>query len=229
MSKNGVRGCIVLAILMAVFSVIAFVAPFCMTTTFWVAYICGMIAIAFQFVIFSISFSKGKGARSKFYGFPIARIGVTYLLVQLVLSIIEMALSDKFPAWAAIIINVIVFAIAAIGCIAADVVRNEVVRQDVQVKQDLSNMKTLSAMAAGLPGLCQDEALKKDLQKLADEFKFSDPVSSAATAAMESNLGAQLQQLKNALLSGDYATAKSYCGFLMNGLSERNQVCKLNK
>ena len=62
MSKNGVRGCIVLVILMAVFSVIAFVAPFCMTTTFWVAYICGMIAIAFQFVIFSISFSNARVA-----------------------------------------------------------------------------------------------------------------------------------------------------------------------
>lgn len=229
MSKNGVRGCIILAILLAVFSTVAFVAPFCMTTTFWVAYICGVVAILFQLLVFSISFSKGQGVKSKFYGFPIARIGVTYLIVQLILSVIEMCFSDDIPAWVAIIINVIVFAIAAIGCITTDLVRDEVVRQDVQVKQEISNMKTLAAMAAGLPGQCQDETLKKDLQKLADEFKFSDPVSSAATAAMENNLGAQLQQLRNALASGDYVTAKTYCGILMNGLSERNQACKLGK
>ncbi len=228
MSKNGLRGYIVLAIVLAVFSVIAFVAPFSMTATFWVAYICGVVAIAFQIYVFNVSFSK-PGAKSKFYGFPIARIGVTYLLVQLVLSLVEMGLSEKIPSWAAIIINVIVFAVAAIGCITAEVVRDEVVRQDVQVKQNTSNMKSLSAMAAGLPGLCQDEALKKDLQKLSDEFKFSDPVSSAATAAMETNLGAQLQQLKNALASGDYASAKTFCGILMTGLSERNQACKLGK
>ena len=229
MSKNGVRGLIVLALILAVFCTIAFVAPFCMTATFWAAFICGVVAIAFQFYVFSVSFSKGQGAKSKFYGFPIARIGVTYLLVQLVLSFVEMGLSCKIPAWVAIIINVIVFVIAAIGCIAAEVVRDEVVRQDEKVKQDIVNMKSLSAMAAGLPGLCQDEALKKDLQKLADEFKFSDPVSSASTAVMEANLGTQLQQLKSALASGDYESARAYCGSLMNGLSERNQACKLNK
>ena len=198
MSKNGVRGLIVLALILAVFCTIAFVAPFCMTATFWAAFICGVVAIAFQFYVFSVSFSKGQGAKSKFYGFPIARIGVTYLLVQLVLSFVEMGLSCKIPAWVAIIINVIVFVIAAIGCIAAEVVRDEVVRQDDKIK-------------------------------LADEFKFSDPVSSASTAVMEANLGTQLQQLKSALASGDYESARAYCGSLMNGLSERNQACKLNK
>lgn len=229
MSKNGVRGLIVLALVLAVFCVIAFAAPFCMTATFWVAYICGVIAIAFQFYVFSVSFSKGKGAKSRFYGFPIARIGVTYLLVQLVLSIIEMCFSDDIPVWVAIIINVIVLAAAAIGCITAETIRDEVVRQDEQVKQEITNMRSLQAFASGLPGQCQDETLKKDLQRLADEFKFSDPVSSSATAAMEANLGTQLQQLKNALNSGDYDAARVFCGNLTNGLSERNQACKLNK
>ena len=228
MNKNGLRGYIVLALLLAVFSVIAFVAPFSMTATFWVAYICGVIAIAFQVFVFNISFSKA-GAKSKFYGFPIARIGVTYMLVQLVLSLVEMGLSEKIPSWVAIIINVIVFAVAAIGCITAEVVRDEVVRQDVQVKQNISNMRSLQAMAAGLPGQCSDEFLKKDLQKLADEFKFSDPVSSPATAAMEMELGTQLQQLKGALNSGDYNTARTFCEKLLSGLSERNQACKLGK
>ena len=228
MNKNGLRVYIVLALLLAVFSVIAFVAPFSMTATFWVAYICGVIAIAFQVFVFNISFSKA-GAKSKFYGFPIARIGVTYMLVQLVLSLVEMGLSEKIPSWVAIIINVIVFAVAAIGCITAEVVRDEVVRQDVQVKQNISNMRSLQAMAAGLPGQCSDEFLKKDLQKLADEFKFSDPVSSPATAAMEMELGTQLQQLKGALNSGDYNTARTFCEKLLSGLSERNQACKLGK
>ena len=229
MTKNGLRGYIVLAIVLAVFSVIAFVAPFSMTATFWVAYICGVIAIAFQVYVFNVSFGKGTGAKSKFYGFPIARVGVTYLLVQLVLSLVEMGLSETIPSWVAIIINVIVFAVAAIGCITTEVVRDEVVRQDVQVKQNISNMRSLQAMAAGLPGQCSDEFLKKDLQKLADEFKFSDPVSSPATAAMEMQLGTQLQQLKGALNSGDYNTARTFCEQLLNGLSERNQACKLNK
>ncbi|MBR3032239.1 MAG: TIGR04086 family membrane protein [Clostridiales bacterium] len=229
MSKNGVRGYIVVAILLALFSVIAFAAPFSMTSTFWIAYVSGVIAILLQIYVFSISFSKGKGAKSKFYGFPIARIGVVYLIVQFALSIIEMIFADDIPAWVAIIINVIVFAIAAIGCIAADLVRDEVVRQDVQVKANISNIRSLQALSAGLPGMCSDEALKKDLQKLADEFKYSDPVSSDATKALEADMAVQLNDLKNALGNGDYDAARSYCGKLLSGLSERNRVCKLNK
>ena len=229
MSKNGLRGYIVVAILLAVFSTIAFAAPFCMTATFWIAYVSGLIAILLQIYFFSISFSKGKGVKSKFYGFPIARIGLAYLVAQMVLSIIEMIFAEDIPAWVAIIINVVVLGVVAIGCIGAEIARDEVVRQDVQVKKNVANMQSLQALSAGLPNQCSDESLKKDLQKLADEFKYSDPVSSAATEAMEADLGAQLQQLKNALNSGDYEAARSFCSNLLNGLSERNRACKLGK
>ena len=229
MSKNGLRGCIVLAIVLAVFSVIAFAAPFSMTAAFWIAYVSGVIAILFQIYVFGTSFTKGKDAKSRFYGFPIARIGIIYLVVQLAVSIAEMAWASKVPAWVVLIINVIIFAVAAIGCIASETVRDEVVRQDVQVKQTTSNMRSLQAVSAGLADQCSDEALKKDLKKLADEFKFSDPVSSAATSALEADLDAQLRELKNALGNGDYGTAKSYCDKLLSGLSERNRICKLGK
>ena len=229
MSKNGLRGCIVLAIVLAVFSVIAFAAPFSMTAAFWIAFISGVIAIAFQFYVFAVAFSKGEGAKSKFYGFPIARIGVIYLVVQLLVSIAEMCWASKIPAWVVLIINVIIFAVAAIGCIAAETARDVVVGQEAKVKQNISNMRSLQAVSAGLAGQCSDEALKKDLQKLADEFKFSDPVSSNATSALEAELDAQLNGLKNALGNGDYDTAKSLCDKLLNGLSERNRICKLNK
>ncbi|MBR5040187.1 MAG: hypothetical protein IKX68_03630 [Clostridiales bacterium] len=229
MSKNGLRGCIVLAIVLAVFSVVAFAAPFSMTATFWIAFVSGVIAIALQFYVFGVALSGGKSPKSRFYGFPIVRIGITYLVVQIVVSIAEMCWASKLPAWAALIINVIIFAIAAIGCIAAETVRDEIVRQEAQVKQNISNMRSLQAVSAGLADQCPDEALKKDLKKLADEFKFSDPVSSDATSALEADLDAQLKELKNALGSGDIETAKSYCGKLLTGLSERNRICKMGK
>lgn len=229
MSKNGLRGYFVLAIILAVFSVIAFAAPFSMTAAFWIAYISAVVAILFQIYVFNISFKRGGSPRSKFYGFPIARIGVTYLAVQLVVSIIEMCFAEDIPAWVVLIINVIIFAVAAIGCIAAEIVHDEVIRQDVSVKMNVSSMKSLQAMSAGLADQCTDESLKKDLQKLADEFKFSDPVSSEETKAMEAGLASQLNELKTALSNGDYDTARSFCGQLLNGLSERNRACKLSK
>ena len=93
MGKNEIRGYIVDAILLIVFSVIAFAAPFAKTGVFWMAYLFGVIAIAYQIYVFQISFNQGDDVKSKFYGFPIARVGVIYLAVQLVLSLIEMCLA----------------------------------------------------------------------------------------------------------------------------------------
>ena len=56
MSKNRLRGYITLAVLLAVFSVVAFAAPFSKTAVFWLAYVFGVIAIAYQIYVFQMSF-----------------------------------------------------------------------------------------------------------------------------------------------------------------------------
>jgi len=229
MSKNGMRGCIVLAIVLAVFSVVAFAAPFSMTAPFWIAYVFGVIAIAFQIYVFHISFSKGADAKSKFYGFPIARIGMIYLGVQLILSIATMCLAEIIPAWLAIIIHIIPIAFAAIGCITAEVMRDEVVRQDTQQKKNVTNMRTLQALASTLASQCSDESVKTELKKLADAFRYSDPVSSDATKELENELDAELKNLQKALAASDADGVKSLCGKLQDTLSERNRVCAVNK
>lgn len=229
MTKNGLRGYMTLAIILAVYSIVAFAAPFKMTTVFWIAYIFGVIAIAYQIYVFRISFAQGEDVKSKFYGFPIARIGVVYMAIQLVLSLIEMCLASFIPTWIVIIINIIPIAVASIGCIAADVMRDEIVRQDIQLKQDVSRMRALQSLSASLVGQCSDNMLKGDIQKLADEFKFSDPVSSEATLEMEAELDIQIKELQKTLIDGDSESAKSLCVKLLAALSERNRVCALNK
>ena len=67
MGKNEIRGYIVDAILLIVFSVIAFAAPFAKTGVFWMAYLFGVIAIAYQIYVFKISFDQGEDVKSKFY------------------------------------------------------------------------------------------------------------------------------------------------------------------
>ena len=74
MKKNTVRGMILLAVVAAVFSLIAFVQPVEKTAVFWIAFGCGLFAVLFQLYIFKISFDGD--AKSRFYGFPFARVGV---------------------------------------------------------------------------------------------------------------------------------------------------------
>lgn len=229
MTKNRLRGYIILAVVLVVYSLITFVAPFKMTASFWVAYIFGIIAIIYQIYVFKISFSKGENVKSKFYGFPIVKIGVVYLLIQLVISLVEMCLAAFIPTWIVIIINMIPIAVAAIGCIVADAMRDEIVRQDVQLKKEVSNMRALQSMSTALVGQCPDNSLKGELRRLADEFKYSDPVSSEATKEIENELSIQMKELQKSLIDGDFEGTKAFCSKLINALSERNRICALNK
>ena len=89
-----------LAILLAVFCAVAFAVPFARTAVFWLGFGFGIFALLFQLYIFKMADANGD-ARSRFYGFPIVRVGVGYLVIQFIASIIEMALAKLLPAWAA--------------------------------------------------------------------------------------------------------------------------------
>ena len=227
--KNSTRSLVVIAIALVVFSVVAFAIPFAHTTAFWVAYGFGALAILFQLYIFKISFIGDGDARSRFYGFPIARLGVYYLVAQLIVSVIEMALSKVIPTGVAVAINVLLLALAVVGCITVDAMRDEIIRQDGALKKNVGNMRELQSLSAALVGQCGDEALKPMLQKMADEFRYSDPVSSEKTLELEEDMKAQLGDIQQALVEGDSDGAKKLCGKLMGSLAERNRICSVSK
>ncbi len=229
MSKNSIRGYITLAVIFIVFSVIAFAAPFHMTLVFWLAYVFGVISIAYQIYVFKISFSGDKNVKSKFYGFPIVKIGIIYLIAQLIISLIEMCIAALIPAWVALIINIMPVALAAIGCIAADAMRDEIVSQDIQLKRDVYSMRELQSFAASLVGLCSNDDLRNSIQNMANEFKYSDPVSSEQTKDIENELKVQMKELQKTLIDGDEDIANTLCVKLINSLAERNRICALNK
>ena len=228
MSKNATRGIITLAVLFVVFTVIAFVIPFPKTTVFWIAYLCGVFAILFQIYIFKSSFGN-EDARSRFYGFPIARLGIIYLVIQLIASIAEIALAKFIPAWIVIVINVLILAFALIGCITAETMRDEIAKQDGKLKKSVFNMRELQSISATLVDQCGDENLKKDLKKLADEFRYSDPLSSDKTKVLEADLQSRVSDLQQAIVDGDIEGAKALCSKISGCLKERNRICALSK
>ena len=229
MGKNEIRGYIVDAIIFIIFSVISFAPPFHKTGVFWLAYIFGVIAIVYQIYVFKISFSQGDDVKSKFYGFPIARVGVIYLGIQLVISLIEMCLAAIIPVWVTIIINILPLAFALVGCIAAEVMRDEIVRQDIHIRTDVGNMRALQSQTASFAGMCQDADVKKILQDLAEEFKYSDPVTSEATKEMEVELKSLANEIGRALVYGTLNSVRGFCVRTKSSLAERNRVCKLEK
>lgn len=228
LSKNAIRFLIVVGILFVVFNVISFAVPFVKTAVFWVSYIFGIIAILVQIPVMKIAFTDTEDARSKFYGFPIARIGVIYSIIQLILSLIFMGVAVFVPVWIPIILFVIVLGISSIGFIAADATREEIVRQDKVIVKDVSFMRNIQSKMNVLVAQCQNEEIKKAVSDLAEEVRYSDPVSSDAIKDIENELNNSVDELQRAIVDND-ENALEICKRTKDILIERNRLCKLSK
>ena len=231
MTKNEKRVVIVDAIVLVMFLVIAFVVPFRMNAVFWISLVFGVLAIGVQLYVLKSAFAKGEDIRSKFYGFPIAKIGIAYMAVQVVLSLVFMILA-KFldvPVWIPVIGYILILGIAALGFIAADATRDEVEHLDNKLVVDTECMQSLRSIVYPLAGQVKDTETKKVLENLADEFKYSDPVSSEAIKEIESELTELVSELQKAVVDGDNSAVKELGKKISVALTERNRLCKLNK
>lgn len=228
-SKNVFSGYIILAVMLVIFNVISFAPPFLKNGVFWSAYVFGLISIVYQMYVFKVAFLGKENVKSRFYGFPIARIGAIYMIVQVLISIAEMVIAVLIPTWIVIIINIIPLAFAVVGCIAADTMRNEIERQDIKQKNDVMSMRELQMLSTSFLAMSNDKELNRKLQDLADDFRFSDPVSSGKTSEAEIELSNMLNQLRILLEDSRDKEAVDMCERVKSRLAERNRLCRLGK
>ncbi len=229
MKKNIKRGIIVVSILFVVFNVLCFAIPFEHKAPFWLAYLFGSISILVQLPLLYSAFCKENTPKSRFYGFPISQIGLFYLIAQIVLSFLTMLLQALLPVWFIVILYVIVLAVAAIGFVGVDAMRDEVERQENNVAKNINVMRSLQSKANVLNGLCSDPELSKVVNSLAEELKYSDPISNEHTIAFENDLLDILEELKRSLTALDKDKALVLCKKAKLVLEERNRICKANK
>ena len=225
MKNNTLRGIIVLEILLALYLILAFAIPFERTTVFWLSFGFTLVAMAVAGLAVYLAFLRKEDAKSKFYGFPIARIGVIYGAVQLIAGLVFMAIGAWVPAWVAVVVFSIALAASAIGLVAADAVVEEIGVQDAKLKKEVSVMRALQSRVNQMAGQCASPEVKK----LAEEFRYSDPVGSETLVAVEQDLSAAIGKLQSAVIAGDEASIPVLCRSASAILAERNRLCKLNK
>ena len=230
LSKNAVRILLLAGIALVCFNVIAFVLPVPKNGTFWVSYVFGMLAILLQLAVIKVAFKGTESIKSRFYGFPIARVGVVYLICQILLSFTAMALAAFVPFWIPMVIFILMLGAAAAGCIAAEAVREKIERSDQKLAEDVRMMRSLQSKMSTL--VSQSECggdLQKELEAFAEDLKYSDPVSSPATEQLEDELYFLIEDLQKAVANNETASARTICKKAKGVLAERNRVCKLNK
>lgn len=229
MKKSIARTVATVALLLALFNLVAFIIPFARTTSFWLGYIFTSVAILAQLPLMLYAFMPKGSLRNSLYGFPIARLSLIYLLVQAVIGLLCMLLAAWLPFSVALIVQAVVLALTMIGCMATSAIRDEIHHQDARLQKDVSVMRELCSRAGALAGQAQGEVVQEQLRKLADDFRYSDPVSSEATFPLESDLRACMDNLEHAFTDGDMDGVAKLCPKTAALLAERNRLCKLNK
>lgn len=222
MKKNASFGYITLVFWFVLLNVLAFVIPTQKTPTFWTAYVFTVIAFALQFVLWYRSIGKTETLKSKFLGIPIVHIGIVYLIVQLIAFAIFMA-APTIPTWVALIVCAIIFAIAIVCCIAGQMAVQEIDRVEQKVKIKRFYIQSLQVDVEMLAEAEADADTRVALKKLAEDIRYSDPMSHEMLGDLESRISAKVEELKAA------ADKKTLIAEINTLLTERNKKCKILK
>jgi len=197
--------------------------------TFWMSFIFTLAAFGVAGFALYTAFVKTPDAKSKFYGFPIAKIGITYGVFQIVASLIVMALALWVPTWVAVLLYAIALGAAIIGLISAEAVVEEIQIQDTKLKKDVSLMRSFQSKLNQMAGMCENPDAAVAVKAFAEDLRYSDPVSSDALAEIEQDLSAAIDDLQSAVIDGDSTAVKQLCRKASLLLAERNRLCKLKK
>ena len=229
MKKDTARRITALSVILILYILVAFLIPFAHTATFWFSFAFTIISFGVVAISIYTAFIQKPDAKSRFYRFPVAKIGVIYGAVQLIAGIIFMALAAIVPAWVAALVYAIALGAAIIGLISAEAVISEIKNQGTKLQKNVSLMRSLQYKVNHMASQCDDSDAAMVVKKFAEELRYSDPVSSDALAEIESTLSATVDELQSAIIDGDVESIKCLCRKANAVLVDRNQLCKLHK
>lgn len=226
-SKNKGLSLVMVFIILAVYNIIAFLLPINQGGMFWTGYGFSMAAILLTAGVGFYTLRR-EGLKSKVYGVSLLSLVWRYLIAQLIIGLLEMAL-PTVPFQYGIILNAILLGACLIGLITADIAKDEIERIDEKVKEKVSYIKSLQADIESLIGKSADEAAKKTLKDLAEAIRYSDPMSSSQLSAIENEIKVKAAGLSDAAASFDSSAIVSICGEMQQLVAERNRKCKTMK
>lgn len=175
------------AALLLVTAVLAVVLPFEHGGVFWIAAM-GMLAVFILIeVVFNRAFRSRKTLESKVLGWPLFQVGAVALVLQIVIAFVLMALGSRIPVYAALAVELIFAVCVFVLLITKDAARAAVLESEEAVRQQTAPWKTIRMQAAALA----EQTGNKDLQKLAEDIHYADPMPSA----LDEEIAVALQQI----------------------------------
>ena len=194
----------------------------------WIEFAFTLISIFFTAFV-GIKFIDKNGLKSKFYALPVLSVAVTYTAAQFICGAVIFAVNGFMlvKPWVALSLSAVLLAVACIGAITDAAYADTVEKKEQKYDKVLKSVKNFRLDITSVLANITDDEVKKAAEKFAEELRFSDPVSSEASEAIEHKMQSSLDELKTCL--NDKQKAMSIINDLNTMLTERNSIVKANK
>ena len=231
MNKKSKSIIAVYGILALIYLIAVVVIPFPKNAASWISFVFTLISFVLSLGVTLYAFGKGDTLTSQFYGFPVFKIAYLYPLVQFTVGVVICIIAAfvNVPYWVALVLSLMILGFFAIGVIATDNARDIIEENEAVMERVTKATKMFNLNIASVLDLCSDATVKKELEKLAEAFRFSDPVSGEATEDIENIIMEKLENLKLNIASLSTEDDINSVNEIKNLLNERNRICKANK
>lgn len=232
LTKRGIVTGLILLILLAVYNVLFFVIPFDRSHSngaFWVSYGVTTFLILFMAVVVLIGFHD-KDVKSRVFGVPIVYLGFSTLVTQFVFDGVVMGVGNFFEVWTwlAVVVEVLLVAFFFISLIARTAYKDTIKKIDAK-EEKKAYIRDLRVQLDALVELNKIDAIKPELEKLAETVRYTDPVSSKESVDTEDQITVAFESLSKAVNSGDSEKAAVSIAKMNRLLNERKALLKNSK
>jgi len=225
LNKNFKYYFVIWAILFVVFNAVLFIvaantgAIAKSGVSFWVTYALIIVSFVAQLLCARNAFSGDS--RKLFYGLPMIQVSYSGLIASIIVGAILMSVR-VIPCWIAAVICLIIAAIEAVAIVKAKAAADIVSNRDAEIRQKTSFIREMTAEAEMLYKTASTDEEKRELKKLYEVFRYSDPVTLERVFDLESSITQKMAVIKS-----------NYSGTVVNEiyalLNKRNQLIKNQK
>ncbi len=192
---------------------------------FWFSYGFMMMAFVLQ-IVSTLTGRQQDGFEAIFFGIPLFKISIFYFVIATVLSLAFMILtycSVEVPFILMFILECIVLGGFLIAYIFAMTHKNVVVEIDQTIKQNVFSIRTLVSDVEVLAESVEDANLKAKLNRLAEDIKYSDPMSNDVVKELDLQMKDAIAELEVYVADGDAANIESKIKQAQLIVSKRNK------
>ncbi len=197
---------------------------------FWISYVFMLIAFGCLAAAGALLNHRHYIPRDWLFGYPIIKHSTIYIAVELIVSTIFMLLdATGMTGVAPFVIQFLILAVHLVFLISCFLAKEIIQDVETKVKDATTYIRLLQVDVEMVASKATDPAVKEAFTKLAEDVRFSDPMSNPNLFELEKLITQQVTNADSCIVLNDNDGALQCCNRASMLLQERNKKCKALK